>query len=1276
MKKFNLIISLLMLTSFGAYAQSAGSILGKVLNENKKPLEGATVKVFDGGSVVGGDKTDALGRYEVKPLSTGVYKIEISYLGYVTDEITGIDVSNGKGTTVNSTMVVSKGKTAAGATIKTTRVVRPPLVDENKAGQPPGMTAKQIEKLSTNSTLSAAAMRPGTYVKKEGAALSLGGARTGNTTIMVDGVMVKDQSRVQLPKGSVEQVDVNVSGLPANLGDALGGVVQITTKGASARTTGSIDVQHSIDGYNNNQINANLRGPLLKLKDTLGNKTKTVLGYQLAAAGQYDVDDDPSFNGYYKLDPAKYEALYNQPMQLSPQGNGFVNSANFLRADDFIKIKARENAATRIASLQGKLIYSPSKYVTVTLGGNGIYNNSQGFSLANTLFSSQANAATQAITGRGYLRLRQNLDKNEGAKGLISKAYYIIQLGYEKNFSSTENAKHKKNVFDYAYLGRFQQLTQPIYSYDSIPTTDLKGLRFLLNAPAGMNFIPDYSYNPSLINYSQSILNISPFHRNVEAFQGNLGLVNGDVPNNVYGLYTNVGSQVNVYNKSESDQASINLDASFDIKPNYKKELATGKEVAKHAIEFGMYYDQRVSRNYGVSGVGNSGVWNLMRNVTNAHIELYDYNNPIFRHNGKDYTYEEWKATGLPLSGFDSVNYNRIYDGAAQSYFDKNLRKKLGLPVDGFDIINIDDLDHKLYTLDMFSPDDLLNGGQQTASWSGYDQLGNKTKGRASFEDFWKKKDANGNFTREIAPFNPIYVAGYIQDNFKFRDLRFRLGLRVDRFDANNKVLRDPYSLFATRKVSDLSTGQFSTTRDPNTGLFAPNPVTDADFRDKFKDHVVYVDDNASGSPRIIGYRNGDNWFDPFGNQVTNPVAEIKDKFGSGGVLAPYLQDPTIKINSVNYDVNKAFTDYKPRVNVSPRISFSFPIDSTSLFYAHYDVVYQRPSGGIFTTPDDYFFINEGNKQINNANLSPEKLVDYEAGFQQRLGANTAITISTFYKERKDQIQLQQITGAYPTTYTTFSNRDFSTAKGMTAFYEIRDIKKLPLNVNLSYTLQFAEGTGSSSTSQAALINSGQPGLRTILPMDFDSRHIMTLNADYRFGSAEGSQGPKIGKIYPFKNTGVNLTFRARSGEPYTRFTRAIPIGSGNNPISGSINGSRQPWNSNLDLRVDKDVILGKVGRKDQKEGDVVVKKGNRRPLAANVYAFAQNVLNTKNVLSVYGFTGNADDDGYVASPLGQLDAERQTDPTSWQDYYKLRLNNPSFFVNPRRIFVGINFNF
>jgi hypothetical protein len=36
-------------------------------------------------------------------------------------------------------------------------------------------------------------------------------------------------------------------------------------------------------------------------------------------------------------------------------------------------------------------------------------------------------------------------------------------------------------------------------------------------------------------------------------------------------------------------------------------------------------------------------------------------------------------------------------------------------------------------------------------------------------------------------------MSGYIQDKFDFKDMKFNVGIRVDRYDANQKVLADKY---------------------------------------------------------------------------------------------------------------------------------------------------------------------------------------------------------------------------------------------------------------------------------------------------------------------------------------------------------------------------------------------------------------------------------------------------------------------------------------------------
>jgi hypothetical protein len=1150
--------------------------------------------------------------------------------------------------------------------------------------------------MATANVLDAAAQRPGVYQAKAGQGIKLGGARDGNTLYMVDGVLIRS-TRFNVNAQNLEALTVNIGGLAANLGDATGGVIQLTTKGMTPKTQGSLNFQRSVEGYNNNQFNATLRGPLYKKKEA-GGALRPILGYALGLGAAYDMDGDPSYDKYYVPTADALARVKSQPLTASSTTSGntvFFSTAQYLTKSDFTTQKARQNAAGKNINGTFKLIYKPTQSIDVTLGGNGYYSSSRGDgpgtgagganTFGNNMFNSFNNVESNNITGRGFLRFQQKLSKsstsNDAIKPLITNAYYIAQLSYEKSESIRQNPLQKSNFFRYGYVGKFTPYQTAMYGYDTTRGS-FKGIKFAGYRPDSMTFVPDNRYNPDLAVYTSYVYaNASTLPVNISSLAPLGGLANGDAPASVFGLFQNYGSYVSVFSKNQLDQFSLNFDASFDVNVNEKKSQRQNRNLAaRHAIEFGMYFEQRNTKNYGVSG---RGLWSLMRQLANQNIQNFDFANPYWVKNGVKYTSDDVKNGVVSVSDLDTIRFNRLVDDSTASAFSSNFRKSLGLDPNGTDYINIDGYDPGQFNMNMFSADDLTSQGQQFVAYYGYDHTGKKLSSRPSFEDFWKQKDAKtGQYTRAIAPFTPIYVAGYIQDNFAFRDIRFRLGVRVDRYDANQKVLRDPYSLFATRKVSDLKANQFTLVRDAKNGnILAPDP-TSADFKSQFGDAVVYIDDNGSsnGAPKIVGYRNGDTWYDPFGKEISDPSI-LKQQYTGGTSPQPYLQNgkDNKTLQSAAYDVNAAFTDYKPRINISPRISFSFPVDGDkSLFYAHYDVVTQRPSAGeSFITPDDYFYLNDraGQNTLANPNLNPEKLIDYELGFQQQLNASSAITISGTYKERRDQIQLQNIISAYPLQYQTYGNRDFSTVKAFTLLYDLRPAKG-NLNANIAYTLQFAEGTGSGSTSQRSLLASGQPNLRTVLPLDYDSRHSITTNIDYRYTYADGDNGPQIGKYHPFAGTGLNLVFQARSGEPFTKLSRPVPLVGGDfnsNLIEGTVNGSRRPWSVNTNLRIDKDIRMNRYGKADA-DG----KKALKKAYGLNLYAYSQNLFNKRNVIAVHPYTGLSTDDGYINSAQGQqtINTIALSQRQSYIDYYGIALRNPAYFSNPRRIFVGFTFNF
>ena len=631
----------------------------------------------------------------------------------------------------------------------------------------------------------------------------------------------------------------------------------------------------------------------------------------------------------------------------------------------------------------------------------------------------------------------------------------------------------------------------------------------MFNVNTGVEYTPG-DLNPILARYTSEAFRLTPFPIDqISTITGIQGLRNGDAPPSIYSLFGNVGNYGTGYGYSLDEQYAVSADASFDIKA---KRLT-------HSVEIGLYYQQRTERNYSLSfnsTRANTSLWQLMRQLSGSLVDNIDRSTPSFIIGGVTYD-QSAVENGLIAPGLnDTIIYGLQYDPTRQNgTFNYNLREKLGMDPKGTEYVQTDNLDPSFYSLGMFSADELLNNGKELVSYYGYDYKGNLQTGQVNFNDFFTAKDEYGNFTRPIAAFRPNYIAGYISDFIQFKDFKMTLGLRAERFDANTKVLKDPYSLYATRTVSDVTANQNRLNGGAHPGNIG-------------NDYVVYVGDNSSKSPDIIGYRTGDVWYDPFGKEVVDPTS-LK-AYSDGRDPQPYLQD-TSRINSPNYDPNTSFQDYKPQVNVMPRVNFSFPIGERAYFYAHYDVVVQRPTSGYQATPIDYLYLTQRSGLIGNPDLKPERTIDYEMGFQQALNSNSAITLSGFYKERKDMIQQRSYLYAFPITYKTYGNRDFSTTKGLTLNYDLRRTSHIQMNV--AYTLQFAQGTGSDANSAQNLLSNfiaaRVPNLRATFPLNYDSRHIIVINADYRLSEGEG---PKIGGKSIFENAGLNMVFRTEAVNP------------------------------------------------------------------------------------------------------------------------------------------------
>lgn len=1232
LRKFYVALAAILIAGTTAFAQGSGGIKGKVVD--KATGEGvpfANVIAMLNGVMAGGAQSDINGDFTIKPLAPGKYDVKASYVGYQPTQISGVVVSSDK-TTYLVTPPISL---SVGVELKTVEIVdfKEPLIDpDTKSGGT--VTREEFLAMPSKNINSVAATTAGVYQGDEGDALSVRGQRSDGTAYFIDGQRVIGSA--SLPQQSIEQVSVITGGVPAQYGDAAGGVINITTRGPQSAYFGGVELITSevLDAYGYNFVGFSVGGPIWMAKDSAGNRTPK-LGFILSGEAVSVRDDDPSAIGTWKVKDDKLKEIEETPLIPAPLGQGFIRSAEQITADDLEKIKARQNVATRSLRLNAKLDFKPTQNLNVTFGGSIDYNNRHDYQYTYALFNPVNNPQTIAQTWRVYARLTQKFGNNnpsdEKSASNISNAFYSLQVGYTKQFDITQDDSHKENYFNYGYIGKFTQHKSRVFVPGTI--TDQNGNQVFCYyqsafADSALEFEPG-DLNPLMTNYTEQVFNYlgSENIQNGDDVLANLGLLNGYRPSNVYSLWLNTGRQWNGYSKTDNTQFRVTTNFSADVK--------------NHAIQLGFEFEQRNERSWQLSPID---LWIRMRQLANLHLTQLDVANPI----------------QVPLGTYDAYYYNRAYDAATQRYFDKSLREALGLAVNNVDWIDIDNLDPSFYEenggLNMFSPEDLLLDGNNIVAYWGYDAYGNRLANNPSLDDFFTKKDDNGNLARSVPAFRPIYMAGYIQDKFDFRDLKFNLGLRIDRFDANQPVLKDKYLLYEAATVAETD------------GLYNPYGSHPSNMGTEY---VVYVNDQNTS--QIVGYRNGDRWYDAAGNELTDP--KILAQSTTTGQITPKLIDPSDKEVS-----SKAFKDYEPQLNFMPRIAFAFPISDVANFFAHYDVLTQRPSNGYRMDPSQYYYMaSRQGSFVNNPDLKPQRTTDYELGFTQTLNErkNSAITLSAFYREFRNLIQAINVNYAYPVNYLTYGNIDFGTTKGFTVAYDLRRTGGVQLTA--SYTLQFADGTGSGANDQVNLLNSGQPNLRTLIPLDFDQRHAIVTNIDYRFGSGSNYHGPvmktKKREVRVLDNVGANVVVRAGSGVPYSRqFSATQDAAFGiaqRSTLKGSVNGSRLPWQVRMDLRIDKNIDL-KWGEKKAADGS----PKEQKMAGLNVYVQVLNVLNTKNVVSVYRYTGNPDDDGYLAAAASQTSIDSQTNPQSFIDLYSVKVNNPSNYSIPRRIRLGVMLDF
>lgn len=218
-------------------AKKVGQVLGKVVDKTGFSLPGATLKIIETGATT---VSDIDGNYSFD-LEEGIYTLEISYVSFQTQKITGIEVAEGSGTTLNIALKedaqsldeVIITQTFQKATASTSGM----LLQQKKAAQfSDGISAEQIARTPDKDVGSTLKRITGVTTIDDKYVVVRSMGERWNQAVM-DGVNLPstDPNQQQfsfdiIPTAMVESVVVSKNATPDMNANFAGGYVEIKTK--------------------------------------------------------------------------------------------------------------------------------------------------------------------------------------------------------------------------------------------------------------------------------------------------------------------------------------------------------------------------------------------------------------------------------------------------------------------------------------------------------------------------------------------------------------------------------------------------------------------------------------------------------------------------------------------------------------------------------------------------------------------------------------------------------------------------------------------------------------------------------------------------------------------------------------------------------------------------------------------------------------------------------------------------------------------------------------
>ena len=459
---------------------------------------------------------------------------------------------------------------------------------------------------------------------------------------------------------------------------------------------------------------------------------------------------------------------------------------------------------------------------------------------------------------------------------------------------------------------------------------------------------------------------------------------------------------------------------------------------------------------------------------------------------------------------------------------------------------------------------------------------------------------------------------------------------------------------------------------------------------------------NATVTDALSLYnRNGQIGYDDYGNESdegfdgprepTVTSIYVNDKFESGDLVLSagvridnFMMDDFKMKDPANpgWDqsnqgiVDSEFEESETKSVLQPRLGLAFPVSDQVVFHLQYGKFAQMPELDLPYASTRYMHLVWGGQNYTpdpmGFDLDPIETTQYEVGMSYQFLPSAAIDVTAFAKNTTGQVVVGKneevdISNTYGVAQDAFyyKNGDFTTVNGFEFTLRTRRVSRL--QTFASYTWSDARGINSDPNTGAGNIAQDllSPPPLMISPLYYHNKHRGAIALDYRYGSDDGL----------LSGLGFNFEYKFNSGHPYTLSDGgmgqraadegAILADARSREPQESIGGSTTPWQYYANLKVDYKLSLGGVG--------------------VTLFAYIDNLFDTKNVINVYSRSGNAYDDGFLTDPALSSEIVAANGQTYVDLYRNVNLEirqhymsdfGLDVFATPQIVKMGVSVNF